>query len=132
MKIVPSVTRAKSLADEFRATGQLSCTHRMYDAGASLFDDGACPNEIFLIEIGWACAQKTLATGGRQIVNGAGIQIDVETLGDAVTLSEVVEENLLRIGQEAITNVVKHSGATHVRIELEYTPKKVVLRIRGH
>lgn len=73
---------------------------------------------------------SALMTGGRQIVNGAGIQIDVETLGDAITLSEVVEENLLRMGQEAITNVVKHSGATHVKIELEYTPKKVVLRIR--
>ncbi len=73
---------------------------------------------------------SALLTNGRQTAGSAGIQIDVETIGDAVTLSEVVEENLLRIGQEAITNVVKHSGATHVKIELEYTPKKVVLRIR--
>jgi signal transduction histidine kinase len=73
---------------------------------------------------------NALMTNGRQIAGGAGIHIGVETVGDTVALSEVAEENLLRIGQEAITNVVKHSGATHVRIELEYTSKKVILRIK--
>jgi signal transduction histidine kinase len=73
---------------------------------------------------------SALLTNGRQIADGAGIAIEVETIGVAVPLSEVAEENLLRIGQEAITNVVKHSGATKVKIELEYTANKVILRIK--
>ena len=72
---------------------------------------------------------NALGTTCRQIANGAGIKIDVETTGDIYSLSEIVEENLLRIGQEAVTNIVKHSGATSAKIELGYHPQKVVLQI---
>jgi signal transduction histidine kinase len=65
----------------------------------------------------------------RQIANDAGIQIQIETSGEVKPLSEVYEENLLRIGQEAITNTVKHSGAKSVKIELQFSPQKTVLQI---
>ena len=45
-------------------------------------------------------------------------------------MPEVVEENLLRIGQEAITNVVKHSGASQAEIKLEFGARTVVLEIK--
>lgn len=73
---------------------------------------------------------NALITSGRQITGDTGIRIEVETVGEANPLSEVVEENLLRIGQETITNVVKHSGAVLVKIELQFGPQKVVLQIR--
>ena len=73
---------------------------------------------------------NALTVTGRQIANGAGIQVQVETSGQMHPLSETFEENLLRIGQEAITNAVKHSGAATVKIELEFTPQHVVLQIR--
>jgi signal transduction histidine kinase len=73
---------------------------------------------------------NALITSGRQITGDTGIRIEVETVGEANPLSEVVEENLLRIGQETITNVVKHSGAVLVKIELQFSPQKVVLQIR--
>ena len=44
-------------------------------------------------------------------------------------LPEVVEENLLRIGQEALTNVIKHSQATRVKIELAFQPRQAVLQV---
>ncbi len=72
---------------------------------------------------------NALGTTCRQIANGAGIRLEVETTGDIYSLSEVAEENLLRIGQEAITNIVKHSGATNAKIELEFSPQKVTLQI---
>jgi len=53
-------------------------------------------------------------------------------VGEAAPLPEVIEENLLRIGQEAVTNVVKHSGAKLVRIKFEFSPEKVVLEIKDN
>jgi signal transduction histidine kinase len=44
-------------------------------------------------------------------------------------LSETVEENLLRIAQEALTNVIKHSEGTTATIELDYGPQNVALQI---
>ena len=45
---------------------------------------------------------------------------------------EVVEENLLRIAQEALTNVIKHAGASEVRISLDFGPQAVTLRVRDN
>jgi signal transduction histidine kinase len=45
-------------------------------------------------------------------------------------LSPEVENNLFRIGQEALTNSVKHAGAAHIRLELEFEPKSVRLKVR--
>lgn len=72
---------------------------------------------------------NAITMNSRQIANGTDILIRVETLGETQSLSEIIEENLLRIGQEAITNVVKHSGAKVVKIELHFSPQKVVLQI---
>ena len=49
-------------------------------------------------------------------------------------LPETLEENLLRIAQEAMTNVIKHSEATSAELELEYLSNAVTLRIKdnGH
>jgi signal transduction histidine kinase len=66
----------------------------------------------------------------RQIANDAGIQIQIETNGETHPLPETVEENLLRIGQEAITNAIKHSGAKTVKIDLQFSPQQVVLEIK--
>ncbi|HTV62440.1 MAG TPA: histidine kinase [Verrucomicrobiae bacterium] len=70
-----------------------------------------------------------ISISSQQIVNGAGMQVEIETSGEVQPLSEVAEENLLRISQEAITNVVKHSGASHAKIELQFSPQKVALRV---
>jgi signal transduction histidine kinase len=72
---------------------------------------------------------NALMTNGRQITGDAGIKLDVKSEGEAPVLSEVTEENLLRIGQEAMTNVVKHSGASHMDIQLRFSPEKVVMEI---
>jgi len=72
---------------------------------------------------------SALLRNARQITEGTNIQVEVETRGQDQGLSEIVEENLLRIGQEAMTNVVKHSGASLVKIELEFGPQGVVLRV---
>jgi signal transduction histidine kinase len=73
---------------------------------------------------------KELARNGQQIAGVAGIAVEMKTDGSAFRLPEVVEENILRIGQEALTNVVKHSGAKRVRITLCYAPGCVSLEVK--
>lgn len=68
----------------------------------------------------------------QQLTNGTGILVHVETSGDSRTLSEIVEENLLRIGQEAVTNAIKHSGAPTLKLELQYQPDAVVMQIQDN
>jgi signal transduction histidine kinase len=70
-----------------------------------------------------------LAASAREITHGTSIQVELETKGPARGLPEVVEENLLRIGQEALTNVIKHSQATLVKIQLDFQPQQAVLQV---
>jgi signal transduction histidine kinase len=65
----------------------------------------------------------------RQITQGAGLQVELKTRGDIHALPEVVEENLLRICQEALTNVIKHAGASKVSVELEFNSDHVALQV---
>jgi signal transduction histidine kinase len=75
-----------------------------------------------------------LTTSCKQLTDGTNIHLDVAAKGRVRPLSETVEENLLRIAQESVTNVIKHSGATTVTIELDYGPQTVTLQIQdnGH
>jgi len=71
-----------------------------------------------------------LLRNARQITCGTGIQIELQTKGQVRPLPEVMEENLLRICQEALTNVIKHSDATLAVIELEFADDLVALQIK--
>lgn len=75
---------------------------------------------------------SALLTNVRQMTDDTGIRVEVETVGKAGFLSEIVEENLLRIGQEAMTNVVKHSGAQMVKFLLQFGQQVVVLQIEDN
>lgn len=56
-------------------------------------------------------------------------KIHVKATGKAVRLSSVIEMNLLRIGQEAVTNAVQHAEAENVEVLLKYEPEFVLLRV---
>ena len=73
---------------------------------------------------------NALRESGRQMTNGTDIQLRVLTEGKVRPLPEVVEENLLRIGQEALTNLIKHSSAKSATLTLLFGPQGVHLRIR--
>jgi signal transduction histidine kinase len=52
--------------------------------------------------------------------------------GTPHTLSLLVRDALFQIGREAITNVLRHSNATHVALLLRYEPKSVILEVRDN
>jgi signal transduction histidine kinase len=60
------------------------------------------------------------------------LKVETKSRGQIRPLPEIVEENLLRIAQESLTNIIKHSGATRAEIELNYAAKTVVLQIKDN
>ncbi|WP_445627538.1 PAS domain-containing protein [Nostoc sp. DSM 114167] len=53
-----------------------------------------------------------------------------ETQGIAYSLPTEVENNLLRIGQEALTNAIKYACAGEIRVELAYNETQCILRVK--
>jgi signal transduction histidine kinase len=65
-------------------------------------------------------------------VSGESLVADIVISGDPYALPAEIEENLFRIAQEALTNVVRHSGATRVEIELGFEDGRVSLRVEDN
>jgi len=65
-----------------------------------------------------------------QMSRNTTIKVAVKILGEPCPLSPYIGMNLLRVGQEALTNALKHSQAHNVVIELTYTTDLVLLSIR--
>ena len=64
-----------------------------------------------------------------QMATGIGIHAICHVCGTPYLLPPDVESNLLRIGQEGFTNILKHAGASEIQIELIYKPGQVRLRV---
>jgi signal transduction histidine kinase len=60
---------------------------------------------------------------------GSDVVTEVEASGPQAPLPEEVEHNLLRIAQEAVTNALKHSGASKICVKLRVEAQKLYLRI---
>ncbi len=65
-------------------------------------------------------------------LEGIGIEWVFSCRGELANIPEIHEENLLRIGQEAITNVVKHSHATRVEVSIVVEGDDLLLRVEDN
>ncbi|MGL4621219.1 MAG: PAS domain-containing sensor histidine kinase, partial [Chroococcidiopsis sp.] len=55
-----------------------------------------------------------------------------EIEGAAYSLPTEVESNLLRMGQEALTNAIRHANADEIRVELIYDRDRFCLRVKDN
>lgn len=78
----------------------------------------------------YANLAQMLYNSVEQMSRNTSISLEVNIVGDPCSLSPYLGMNLLRIGQEALTNALKHSQAQTVWIELTYTTDSVSLLIR--
>lgn len=70
-----------------------------------------------------------LVQTAERITASSGVKAQVEVRGVYRPLPANVENELLRIAQEAVTNVVRHAAATRVVIVLEYTRRRVKMAV---
>jgi signal transduction histidine kinase len=70
-----------------------------------------------------------LEAGTRLWTAGSGIQVDVHVEGPQRELSQDTEQHLLRIAQEAVTNAIKHAGASRIWIKLTMEARSLYLRV---
>ena len=64
-----------------------------------------------------------------EVTQRSGLKVQFQVLGTYRALPDDVESELLKIGQEAVTNVVRHAKAQQVKIDLAYEGKKVRMTI---
>ena len=70
-----------------------------------------------------------LRTTGERLTAGTPMTFAFEVVGRARRCPAVAEEHLLRIGQEAITNAVRHAGAATVGATLRYSNDGIQLQV---
>lgn len=71
-----------------------------------------------------------LSETARRLTNETAIQAQVEVNGAFRPLPRLVEDNLLRIGQEAVNNAVKHAQAQRIFVNLVFDARRVQLSVR--
>jgi signal transduction histidine kinase len=75
-----------------------------------------------------------LNSGAQLWTAGSGVEVRVDVSGVRDAVPQEFEQHLLRIAQEAVTNVVKHAGASQIWVKLHMEARKLYLRIldNGH
>ena len=74
--------------------------------------------------------RSALSETARRLTNETKVQARVEVNGSFRPLPALVEDNLLRIGQEAINNAVKHADAEQISVNLIFDARRVQLSVR--
>ncbi|HLK46977.1 MAG TPA: two-component regulator propeller domain-containing protein [Bryobacteraceae bacterium] len=70
-----------------------------------------------------------LHSGAQIWTAGSGVQVHVDVSGAQNGLPQEYEQHLLRIAQEAVTNSLKHAGASQIWVKLQTESRKLDLRI---
>jgi signal transduction histidine kinase len=66
----------------------------------------------------------------KQMTEGTAVAGRLEVMGRARRMSPVMENALLRLGQEAITNAIKHARPRHMEVRLMFADKQVQLCVK--
>lgn len=70
---------------------------------------------------------------GQPIFIDRSIKFDIAVIGDLRPVEPAVQENLLKIAQEALRNAVRHGNASEVQVQLNYlNTGRLLMRIRDN
>ncbi len=70
-----------------------------------------------------------LSKAAQQAIGSNPVKLILEVHGTYRPLPQAVEDELLRIGQEAVMNAIRHADPAHINIDLKYTTKKLNMTI---
>ncbi len=107
-----------SLIKELARTGLAEARRSVIALRPQLLEEGSLPKALQrLVSQTRAATEATLY---------------YETQGTIYSLPTEVESNLLRIGQEALTNAIRHANADEIRIKLVYDDVQCLLRVQDN
>jgi len=96
--------------------------HSMIEARRSVWD-----LRCHLLENGNLVSALTQAIQSMVTLDEAKVQVRIQ--GEPYRLAPEIEMNLLRIGQEAVANALRHAGARNIEVELRYDSDKLCLYV---
>jgi signal transduction histidine kinase len=114
--------QAPRVAQQALETARKMTRHSMREARRSVWD-----LRCHLLENG--DLTSALRQAAETLVLSNHVKLEVRVSGTPRRLPPSVEMNLLRIGQEAATNSVRHAQAQSVTIELQYHPERIRLSV---
>lgn len=68
----------------------------------------------------------------KQMTEDTGLQAEVTLRGEPCHIPSRCEENILRIGQEVLTNALRHAGATQFAARLIFSPMAIRLHLHDN
>jgi signal transduction histidine kinase len=72
---------------------------------------------------------SALSRAAKNLIGPRNIRFDIEVHGGTLRFAQEVEQQLLRIGHEAIANAVYHSECSRIRTELAYEPQGLQMTV---
>jgi signal transduction histidine kinase len=64
-----------------------------------------------------------------RMTGGTPTKCDFKLTGTPAVFAPEITANFLRVGQEAVTNAVRHAGASVVKVRLDYEPNRMTLSV---
>jgi ligand-binding sensor domain-containing protein len=120
------------VASQTLARGDLPTARGQIDATRTLVREGLDDARQSIWELRAVSAKDSLPTRLGRIVKRAserGLTAECRVGGTYRPLSPQLEEEVLRITQEAVTNVLRHAAASTVSVDLHYSSESLRLRI---
>jgi signal transduction histidine kinase len=123
---------AKSLIGQNPSTVEQILNHISQLAEAGLAEARRSVWALYPPAAEYANLAQLLYESVEQMARNTPIVVEVNIRGDACPLPPLIGMNLLRIGQESLTNALKHAQAQTIAIELAYEPDRILLTIRDN
>ena len=65
----------------------------------------------------------------RLLTDETAVRFNFDVIGSPFSINDQAAENILRIGQEAVLNILKHARATRITVQLEFGLNDLVLKV---
>ncbi len=114
------------------ARDDVSAARSQIDAARKLVREGLDDARQSIWELRAVSAKDSLPTRLGRVMQRAtdrGLKAECRVGGTYRALPQELEDEILRIAQEAVTNAVRHAEASTVSADLQYSPRRLMLRI---
>ena len=123
------------IVSQFLAAGKADAATRQVQSTRLLVMDGLAEARRSIWELRAATSEASLPTRLAALVrrySGASLGVELQVSGAYRQLAARTEEEFLRIAQEALSNVQRHSGAKKATVQLHFETDMLVMIVTDH